>query len=162
MIVSFSTVYFFIYLLLFVSIGLTSSLFIVPLLGASFAFASGVVIFGFLSNVTFKSAQTIYIKVDKRLKFILAKMSSFTNGNESEKNVDVPLLQQTKKRHSQIQSKLKNSFNTNINNNNLTNNDNIVTSTTRGIDVPLDTNNSVTSAIARSLETRADSKIATN
>ncbi|EJS44249.1 YMR148W [Saccharomyces arboricola H-6] len=73
--VSTATFFFFVYLLLFVVIGVFSSLFIIPLLGISFVFAIGVVSFGFCSNMSFKMAQLIYIRADAFLKKVLDKMA---------------------------------------------------------------------------------------
>mgnify|MGYP003362986659 CR=1 len=69
-----ATGYFFVYMALFVGFGFISSMLIIPLLSVSFIFAVGVVLFGFVSNVTFKSGQYIYFKTDKRLKTYLQLM----------------------------------------------------------------------------------------
>ncbi|QLQ78053.1 hypothetical protein HG537_0A03000 [Torulaspora globosa] len=76
--VSLSSLYFLTYFVVFVSMGLLASVFIVPLLTVSFVFASCVVIFGFLSDITFKFAQVIYFKTDHRLKSTLGKMGNHT------------------------------------------------------------------------------------
>lgn len=151
MIVSFSTIYFFLYLVLFVAIGIISSLFIIPLLGASFVFASGVVVFGFLSNITFRMAQSIYVKVDKKLKLTLKKMSSYTNSENKKPSTGSQFFS----------TKINQNARTlNNKNNNFNRDGNLATSTIRGIDIPLESSTSATSAIARSLETRADIKVA--
>lgn len=69
-----ATGYFFIYMSFFVIFGFVSSFLIIPLLTTSFFFAIGVVLFGFLSNITFKSGQFVYFKADKRLKKLLELM----------------------------------------------------------------------------------------
>lgn len=78
-----SSVYFLIYFVSFLAIAAAASFFIIPLLGISFLFASAVVIFGFLSDITFKFAQSLYIKTDRRLKSTLNKMGNQTNGNSN-------------------------------------------------------------------------------
>lgn len=78
--VSLSSAYFLLYFMVFLSMGLFASVFIVPLLTVSFVFASCVVIFGFLSDITFKFAQVIYFKTDHRLKSTLGKMGNHTKG----------------------------------------------------------------------------------
>lgn len=69
------TSYFFIYMSFFITFGFISSFLIIPLLSTSFIFAIGVVIFGFISNITFKSGQFIYYKADKKLKNYLELMA---------------------------------------------------------------------------------------
>ncbi|CCD26478.1 Ldo16p NDAI_0H03050 [Naumovozyma dairenensis CBS 421] len=81
--VSLASVYFFIYLVIFLIIATASSIFIIPLLGTSFIFAVGVVTFGFISNVTFKLAQNLYFSADERLKSTLKKMSKHTSSHNS-------------------------------------------------------------------------------
>lgn len=70
-----ATSYFFIYMSFFIIFGFVSSFLIIPLLSTSFIFAIGVVIFGFISNVTFKSGQFVYYKTDKKLKRYLELMA---------------------------------------------------------------------------------------
>ena len=72
---SMATSYFFIYMSFFMIFGFISSFLIIPLLSTSFIFAIGVVIFGFISNVTFKSGQFVYYKTDKKLKKYLELMA---------------------------------------------------------------------------------------
>ncbi|SMN19198.1 similar to Saccharomyces cerevisiae YMR148W OSW5 Protein of unknown function that may play a role in spore wall assembly [Maudiozyma saulgeensis] len=69
------TSYFFIYMSFFITFGFISSFLIIPLLSTSFFFAIGVVLFGFISNITFKSGQFIYYKADKKLKNYLELMA---------------------------------------------------------------------------------------
>lgn len=81
--ISLSSVYFLVYFLMFLVVGLLASMLIIPLLTVSFAFASCVVVFGFLSDLTFKFAQVIYFKTDRRLKSTLGKMGTHTRKNDS-------------------------------------------------------------------------------
>lgn len=85
--VSLSSIYFLLYFIVFVSMGLFASVFIVPLLTVSFMFASCVVIFGFLSDITFKFAQVIYFKTDHRLKSTLGKMGNHANSDHRKPQV---------------------------------------------------------------------------
>lgn len=63
-------------------------------------FASGVVIFGFFSDVTFKFAQSLYIKTDHRLKSTLTKMGNHTKG---EQPADLPSMNEDQKQQKQQQ-----------------------------------------------------------
>lgn len=83
---SMASFYFFIYLVIFLIIGVTSTIFIIPLLGASFIFAIGVVVLGFFSNLTFKLAQRFYFSADEKLKTTLKKMSKHTSNPQKELN----------------------------------------------------------------------------
>ncbi|CAR25786.1 hypothetical protein ZYGR_0A03550 [Zygosaccharomyces rouxii] len=78
-----SSVYFLIYFVSFLAIAAVASFFIIPLLGISFLFASAVVVFGFLSDITFKFAQSLYIKTDHRLKSTLSKMGNQKKGTNN-------------------------------------------------------------------------------
>lgn len=134
--VSLSSLYFLAYLIVFLFVGVFASFFIVPLLGISFVFATCVVVFGFLSDMTFKFAQAIYIKTDHGLKSTLGKMGTHTKKKESEKpNV--------MKNFSSARFKSANRD---------------LISSNNGIDIPSGTT-SAASAIARSLETRADMRV---
>lgn len=93
-----SSVYFLIYFVSFLAIATAASFFIIPLLGISFMFASGVVIFGFFSDVTFKFAQSLYIKTDHRLKSTLTKMGNHTKG---EQPADLPSMNEDQKQQQQ-------------------------------------------------------------
>lgn len=84
MMISLSSLYFLIYFLVFVFVGVIASMFIVPLLTVSFIFASCVVVFGFLSDITFKFAQMIYFKTDYRLKSTLNKMGHHSQVSDSD------------------------------------------------------------------------------
>lgn len=59
-------------------------MFVIPLLATSFIFATGVVAFGFVSNVAFKLSQSVYFKADRRLKNILMKMAAFKAPKQKE------------------------------------------------------------------------------
>ncbi|CCE64036.1 hypothetical protein TPHA_0G02000 [Tetrapisispora phaffii CBS 4417] len=84
---TFSILYFIIYLVLFILVTFMSALFMFPFLGASLFFAVGVIVFAFLSDLTYKIAYLLYIKFDKKLRFFLEKMSiSSTNANTESKN----------------------------------------------------------------------------
>ncbi|GAV51785.1 hypothetical protein ZYGR_0AF02560 [Zygosaccharomyces rouxii] len=129
-----SSVYFLIYFVSFLAIAAAASFFIIPLLGISFLFASAVVVFGFLSDITFKFAQSLYIKTDHRLKSTLNKMSNQKKGNanpQPEKSPEAPL-------QSEVQPQLEPNHET----------WNAAADET-----------STTSAIARSLEARADVRV---
>lgn len=82
--ISLSSLYFLVYFLAFLFVGVVASVFIIPLLTVSFIFASCVVIFGFLSDITFKFAQLIYFKTDHRLKSTLNKMGQHTRKSETD------------------------------------------------------------------------------
>ena len=82
MVLSVSSIYFFVYLLLFLSTGSLSLLLIVPLFAMSLIFAGGVITSGFLSNITFKLGQSIYYKTDRRMRFLVTKMTDVSARSE--------------------------------------------------------------------------------
>ncbi|QLG72405.1 hypothetical protein HG535_0D01130 [Zygotorulaspora mrakii] len=83
--ISLSSFFFVLYLIFFISVGIIASIFIIPSLVLSFIFASFVVIFGFLSDITFRISQKLYLKVDHRLRYALKKMSAQRKSEESKK-----------------------------------------------------------------------------
>lgn len=100
---TFSSVYFLIYFVSFLAIATAASFFIIPLLGVSFLFASAVVVFGFFSDITFKFAQTLYIKADHRLKSTLNKMGSQKNSSANSQPDDSPQVSL----HSEVEQQLE-------------------------------------------------------
>ncbi|CCF56797.1 hypothetical protein KAFR_0B05010 [Kazachstania africana CBS 2517] len=87
--VSISTFYFLTYFIIFMSIGFIASLLILPLLGISFLFATGVVVFGFVSNLTFKMGQYIYFKTDRNLKKILDRMALQSGSKNQDQQIEL-------------------------------------------------------------------------
>lgn len=85
MVLSVSSIYFFVYLLLFLSTGLLSLVLIVPLFMMSLLFAGGVITSGFFSNITFKIGQSIYFRTDKRMRFLVTRMTEVSA--KSEENI---------------------------------------------------------------------------
>ena len=86
---SMATSYFFIYMSFFIIFGFISSFLIIPLLSTSFIFAIGVVIFGFISNITFKSGQFVYYKTDKKLRKYLELMAYNLQKNSNIQNSNI-------------------------------------------------------------------------
>ncbi|CCH59731.1 hypothetical protein TBLA_0B09160 [Henningerozyma blattae CBS 6284] len=78
-----STIYFLIYLSIFIFIGLTSSIFIVPLLITSFVFATLVVIFGFISNSTLNLALWLFFKTNMYMRKTINKRRIFKNQKQN-------------------------------------------------------------------------------
>ncbi|KAG0670806.1 Osw5p [Maudiozyma exigua] len=95
-----ATSYFLIYMSFFIIFGFISSFLIIPLLSTSFIFAIGVVIFGFISNITFKSGQFVYYKTDKKLKKYLELMAY--NLQKTPKKQDQNISMKTLKNVSQV------------------------------------------------------------
>lgn len=94
-----SSIYFLIYFVSFLAIAAAASFIIIPLLCISFIFASAVVVFGFLSDTTFRFAQSLYIKTDHRLKSTLSKMGTLKKKEKSEKE---ELAINTEKQHNDL------------------------------------------------------------